>query len=304
MMKFNNSKPLIVGGLPRSGTTALTRFVYRQLLIESDNPPGYCDELFRILPSVYEINWLDKPRMISLANKSKDALVLDVENVDATDFMFPVAGNNISTTLPYIKARVDSYKRYNFSDYFGKVFPMDLDMIKLIDQNYTKDLLLNHHWLICWREDWFELLISILYAINTKQFHVYGQQSFIEKHILLHPLQIDQDIHNIFGLFYKWISKDMDMTLISLDDIKNIPNNWNETPKDKVPTDWLVPPVVVDGKKKKMEELVLNYDIVKKRAFKRIGPMLSKYNGLFVLSEDKEKIHIDLTKLREKCILC
>ena len=57
-------------------------------------------------------------------------------------------------------------------------------------------------------------------------------------------------------------------------------------------------------KKKKMEELILNYDIVKKRAFKRIGPMLSKYNGLFVLSEDKEKIHIDPSKLREKNILC
>jgi len=299
------TKPDLVGGLPRCGTTALTRQLYRQKVIDEADPPGYCDELFRILPTVFEIYWDEKPRMIPIQKNYKEALILDTEKYPGQEYMFPTAGTNPSLSMPYLKARVDSFKKYKEGDFFGKVFPMDFEIISSFDKKYVKNLLLNYHWHMCWREDWFDLLVSLFYSAEVKQFHVFDNHDFLERKVFLNPLRVDEHLSNVFELLYKWTSKDMDTTWYSLDDIKSLEENWNNMPKDKVPvTNWLVSPRVVKDKKKKMENLVVNYEQFRKRSFKRVEHVLNKCNGLFVLSEDKEKIHLDISKLKEKSILC
>jgi len=284
-------------GLPRSGSTAAERCLYRQLVI--DNPdvfPGYAGELMRSVEWVsYE--YKDVPVIPNIDPEYiKQQVQLKGNQIvhEADHLGREVSDNDIAN----VKKRIELFDRYEYKQLFMKLFNHDMQVIGALDPNIVIDLLENNFWLFTYRKNYIDQIASFCYAFTTGEFHYYDGYDFSKKKV-----HIDNDmIKRLMLLTYSNIglvwSGRSNVAYIEKEQLKDIEDNTDkylslEVNKDLLPgVNVIAQPKNIVDKPKHLHTVIENYEDVVKRARRIMSVIAKKSNGAIELSGDEIQLNV------------
>lgn len=267
--KNTTSKPVIVGGLPRSGTTA----VYREL--------GY------LLPDKFKTEEYLNPYY--KYNYDQGNIIMD------TKTMVEIAKhknvNDHAVNIDELHEKIHQIEiRGGWANNFMKVLPIHLRNIGLVNRELAVEIAQTHFWILVIRRKWEECLLSNLYSNNFNKFHYYGNEQLIEekfegsidklnnflKHFDVLPRQIDVAIKD-YAFIYK-------------EEVETLPSVYatNTTSKQDLSSVKAPPPRNDKGKSERIIQMMTNYDQIMDLANTWMETNLeSVSNGMFYLDENK-----------------
>lgn len=284
-------------GLPRSGSTAAERCLYRQLVINSpDMFPGYAGELMRSVGWVsYE--YKDVPVIPDIDPEHIKRQVLSKGNqiIHDGDYLGKEVSDN---DIANVKKKVELFDRYEYRQLFMKLFNHDIQVIGALDPNIVIDLLENNFWLFTYRKNYIDQIVSFCYAFTTGEFHYYDGYDFNKKKVHINNDMIKRLMlltYSNIGLIWKGRSN---VAYIEKEQLKYIEDNTDKYLSLKVNSDLLPganviaqPRNVVD-KPKDLHTVIENYEEVVRRARRIMSVIAKKSNGAIELSGDEIQLNV------------
>lgn len=282
--------PLQLSGVPRSGSTAAERNIYRQLVIDNpENFPGYCSELLRDLSGYVTYERKEVPVISSFDGTKLQKEVMKIkERGDTLNFMNDSLGKEASEyDLRGVRKKLSIIDGYKYNQYFLKLLNHDLFVLGAVDQNKLIDMLNNNYWLFTYRQNYIDQILSFLYAFKTGHYHYYKTFMFEPR-----PQMIDKDlVKRLMLLSYSnlhLIWKDRsNVTFIEKQQLMDMEDNTDKYMKTKTNKDLLPPEILIQSpvnminKPAQMNKLIINYDECVKLA-RRMMKIIAKNNDNFI----------------------
>jgi len=261
-----------VTGIPRSGSTFLLRELYkRQIKFKALK---YADEAFRIVPGVYDV--VDG----EVINAPTGFIDIPQEYTWPRNYSPEV----ITHRMQEYKDRINQMKEPDQS--CMKVFPVDFEVIKLVDPFYYQKLLSEpNFWAVTYRKKWFEGILSFFYAAETSVYHYYEDDVPGIKDFTLNPRFTKAFLDMYKNLMFTFLEAKNTMYITSeeLSAVKpveiNTTNKWaSQTPK------------FFENKMDVLKEKCTNYDRTFEMTKKFMEKLVIESNGFYDL--DGEDLYV------------
>lgn len=267
--KNTTSKPVVVGGLPRAGTTA----TYRELgylMPDKLKTEEYLNPYYKYNYDQYKIT-MDIKTMAEIAQH---------KNV-----------NDHAVNIEELREKIHQIEiRGGWANNFMKVLPLHLRNVGLVNRELAVEIAQAHFWILLIRRKWEECLLSNLYSNKFNKFHYYGDEQLIEE-----QFEGSIDKLNNFLRHFEVLPRQIhvgirDYTFIYKEEVETLPSVYStKTVSEQDLSSLKAPPPRNDkGKSDRIKQMMTNYDQIMDLANTWMETKLeSTSNGMFYLDENK-----------------
>lgn len=273
-----------VSGIPRSGSTFIQREIFKHQ-VNRNIITGYCDEAYRIVPGLYEIQKDNKP---SIRTRNNGQITGKIEIPEEYTWPRNYTPETITLRLNQMRERLQTIP--DTTKVSTKVFPIDFEIMKIVDPIYHMNLLSDNHWVVTYRRKWFDGILSFFHAAETSQFHYYNDEEFMEMDFKLNP-KFTKAFLVMFKRMYETFATMKNTTYITSEEISQIkPVELNTLVRSN--ENWWVnsTPKFIEDKSELMREKCSNYDRVYDMTRKYMEEICKESNGFFQL--DGEDLYV------------
>ena len=245
-----------VSGIPRSGSTFIQREIFKHQ-VNRNIITGYCDEAYRIVPGLYEIQKDNKP---SIRTRNNGQMTGKIEIPEEYTWPRNYTPETIALRLNQMKERLQAIP--DTTKVCTKVFPIDFEIMKIVDPIYHMNLLSDNHWVVKYRRKWFDGILSFFHAAETSQFHYYNDEEFMEMDFKLNP-KFTKAFLVMFKRMYETFATMKNTTYLTSEEISQIkPVELNTLVRSN--ENWWVnsTPKFIEDKSELLREKCSNYDRV------------------------------------------